>query len=64
MSLDVEPITCPDCGSHYFTIKKVPSANTYYLLCLDCQNEGKETVKFITTELIVVSKEGYKNEPR
>ena len=53
--LNHESITCPDCGGHYFTIKHIPSANTYYFMCLDCYNNKDSPLKFITDELITVS---------
>jgi len=55
VELDQKSIKCPDCGSHYFTVKHIPSAKTYYLLCLDCANNNQIALKFITTELIDVS---------
>jgi len=53
--LDIKSITCPDCGSHYFVISYIPNAKTYYLLCLDCQNNKRKPLKYISTELIPVS---------
>jgi len=54
-ALDIESVTCPDCGRHFFTIKHIPSAGTYYLLCFHCHSQNKDANKFITTELINVS---------
>jgi len=54
--LDIERVRCPDCGSEHFSIKYVPSAGTYYFICLACQMDSRSPPhKFLSTELIDVS---------
>ena len=61
MSLDVERVRCPDCQSEHFVVRHIPSAGTYYLICVACQmNNNYPSRKFITTELIDVSIESDK----
>jgi len=55
LSLDVERVRCPDCKSEHFVIRHIPSAGTFYFICVACQmNNNHPSNKFITTELIEV----------
>ena len=55
MSLDVERVRCPDCKSEHFVIRHIPSAGTFYFICVACRmNNNYPSNKFITTELIEV----------